>query len=55
VPVIDGVAAGVKLIEALVGCEIHTSKRRAYSALEGKELVGLPETFSIPYKQNRAD
>jgi allantoin racemase len=49
VPVIDGVAAGVKLIEALVGCGIQTSKRRAYSPLEGKELVNLPEAFTIPY------
>lgn len=49
VPVIDGVPAGVKLMEALVGCGIQTSKRRAYSPLEGKELVNLPEAFTIPY------
>jgi allantoin racemase len=49
VPVVDGVAAAVKLMEALVGCGIQTSKRRAYSPLDGKELVNMPETFSIPY------
>ncbi len=52
VPVIDGVAAGVKLMEALVGCGIQTSKRRAYSPLEGKELVNLPIIFSSPYKNS---
>ena len=55
VPVIDGVAAAVKLMEALVGCGIQTSKRRAYSPLEGKELVNLPEAFSVPYDQSGAD
>jgi allantoin racemase len=55
VPVIDGVAAAVKLMEALVGCGIQTSKRRAYSPLEGKELVNLPEAFSVPYGQGGAD
>jgi len=55
VPVIDGVAAAVKLVEALVGCGIQTSKRRAYAPLEGKELVNLPGTFAIPYSQGGAD
>jgi len=51
VPVIDGVAAGVKFIEALVGCGIMTSKKRAYSPLEGKELVNFPKIFSVPYSK----
>lgn len=55
VPVIDGVAAAVKLVEAIVGCGIQTSKRRAYSPLEGKELANLPEMFSVPYGQDGAD
>lgn len=55
VPVIDGVAAAVKLMEALVGCGIQTSKRRAYSPLEGKELVNLPEVFSVPYRHSGGD
>jgi len=55
VPVIDGVEAGVKLMEALLGCGIHTSKRRAYSPLDGKELVNLPEVFSLPYQFSEDD
>lgn len=55
VPVVDGVAAAVKLIEALVGCGIQTSKRRSYSPLEGKELVNLSEIFSIPYDPGHAE
>jgi allantoin racemase len=55
VPVIDGVTAAVKIVEALVGCGIQTSKRRAYSPLDGKELVNLPEAFSVPYGQGGAD
>jgi allantoin racemase len=31
VPVVDGVAAGVKVAEALVECKLYTSKRRAYA------------------------
>ena len=49
VPVVDGVAAAVKFIEALVGCGIQTSKQRAFSPLDGKELPGLPSIFSLPY------
>lgn len=55
VPVVDGVAAAVKLVEALVGCGIQTSKRRAYSPLEAKELVNLPALFSVPYRQGGGD
>ncbi|MGD8622430.1 MAG: aspartate/glutamate racemase family protein, partial [Anaerolineales bacterium] len=51
VPVIDGVAAAVKLIEALVGCGIQTSKQGAFSPLDGKELVNLPELYSRPYNK----
>lgn len=50
VPVVDGVAAAVKLLEGLIGCGVQTSKRRAYTHLDHKELVGLPDFFSIPYK-----
>lgn len=55
VPVIDGVTAAVKLMEALVGCGIQTSKRRAYSPLEGKELVNLPELFTAPFGWGKED
>ena len=51
VPVVDGVTAAIKLVEALVGCNIQTSKRRAYSPLAGKELVDLPGLFQTPYLQ----
>jgi allantoin racemase len=49
VPVIDGVTAAIKLVEALVGCGIQTSKRRAFSPLQGKELVNFPELFTKPF------
>lgn len=49
VPVINGVAAAVKLMEALVGCGIQTSKRGAYAPLTAKELVKVPEVFSVAY------
>lgn len=55
VPVIDGVPAAVKLIEALVGCGIQTSNRRAFAPLEGKELINLPEVFTVPYGQGGLD
>lgn len=55
VPVIDGVAAAVKLMEAAVGCGMQTSKRRAYAALAGKDLVNLPVTLAAPYGQGGAD
>ncbi|NPV75345.1 MAG: hypothetical protein HPY59_03115 [Anaerolineae bacterium] len=54
VPVIDGVAAAVKLVEALVALGVQTSKRRAYSPLDGKELLNLPEAFSFPYRRGGA-
>ena len=49
VPVIDGVSAGIKLIEGLLCCGVKTSKRRAFSPPFKKELVNLPEVFSKPY------
>lgn len=55
VPVIDGVAAAVKFMEALVGCGIQTSKRRAYSPLAGKQIVNMSEIFSIPYGRRQRD
>lgn len=55
VPVVDGVPAAIKLVEALVGCGIQTSKRRAYSHLEGKELVNFPEMFTAPYGWGKLD
>jgi len=46
VPVIDGVAAGVKLAEALVGMKLRTSKRGDYAAPLPKAYAGLAAPFS---------
>ncbi len=51
VPVIDGVAGALKLLEGLVGYGLHTSKRLAYSRPGYKEVVGYPEIFQSPYKK----
>ena len=47
VPVIDGIAAGVKVAEALVGCNLHTSKRRAYAPPDEKEFVNMPSYLQV--------
>ena len=52
VPVVDGVPAAVKLLEGLFSCGIQTSKQRAYSRLDMKEIVNLPAIFSEPYNQD---
>jgi allantoin racemase len=46
VPVIDGVAAAVKLAEALVGLGLKTSKRGDYAAPLAKVYAGLAAPFS---------
>ena len=46
VPVIDGVAAGVKLAEALVGMKLKTSKHGDYAAPLPKVYAGLAAPFS---------
>lgn len=45
-PVIDGVAAAVKLIEALVGLKLTTSKVGAYATPVPKEYTGLFAAFA---------
>jgi allantoin racemase len=50
VPVIDGVAAALKLLEAMLGYGLRTSKRRAYARPGYKELVNMPEIYSKPYR-----
>jgi allantoin racemase len=50
IPVIDGVVSALKLMEGLVGYNLRTSKRLAYSQPGPKELPGLPPIFSRPYK-----
>lgn len=46
VPVIDGVAAGVKLAEGLVGLGLRTSKRGDYAAPLPKRYTGLAAPWS---------
>jgi len=50
VPVIDGVVAALKLIEALVGYGLGTSKRGVYAPLQGKELLNMDPLFSKAYR-----
>lgn len=50
IPVVDGVAAALKLLEGLVGYGAHTSKRLAYARPQRKELVDLPAIFDRPYE-----
>jgi allantoin racemase len=42
VPVVDGVAAGVKLAEAVVGLGLTTSKRWTYAPPDPKPIAGWP-------------
>ncbi|MBP1882465.1 aspartate/glutamate racemase family protein [Sinorhizobium mexicanum] len=42
VPVIDGVAAAVKLAEAVVGLKLKTSKISTYATPEPKKITGWP-------------
>jgi hypothetical protein len=49
VPVIDGVAASLKLMEALIGYGVGTSKRNAHKELDPIELRMFPAVFSKAY------
>ncbi|WP_405918205.1 aspartate/glutamate racemase family protein [Streptomyces sp. NBC_00728] len=42
VPVVDPVAAGIRLAEALVGLRLSTSKVSTYAAPEAKTIIGWP-------------
>jgi allantoin racemase len=44
VPVVDGVAAAVRLAEAVVGLGLTTSKRWTYASPEPKPIAGWPLT-----------
>jgi allantoin racemase len=50
VPVIDGVVAALKFMEALVGYGVGTSKQKAYQPLEPVGLHNLPPIFDQAYK-----
>lgn len=47
-PAIDGVSAGVKLVEAMVGMGLGTSKRQGYAAPLPKRYTGEFARFSRP-------
>jgi allantoin racemase len=46
IPVIDGVAAAVKMVESLVGLGLRTSKRDEYAAPPAKPVLGLLAEFA---------
>lgn len=46
VPVVDGVAAGVKMIEALAGLGLRTSKAGAYATPISKTYTGVLASFA---------
>jgi len=48
VPVIDGVAAGTKLIESLVALKLRTSKRGELAKPLPKPIIGALEGFTLP-------
>ena len=48
VPVIDGVAAGTKLIESLVTLKLRTSKRGELAKPLPKPIIGALEGFTLP-------
>lgn len=47
VPVIDGVAAGTRLVESLVALRLRTSKRGELAAPPAKPMRGLLEGFAL--------
>jgi allantoin racemase len=54
VPVLDGTACAVKLVEGLHAYGVTTAKVRAYLTPEPKELVGCPPSFALIYERERA-
>jgi len=51
VPVIDGVAAGTKLIESMVGMRLATSKHGELAHPLPKPMTGLLADFTLPHKR----
>jgi allantoin racemase len=54
VPVFDGTACAVKLLEALHGYGVTTAKVRAYLTPEPKELVACPGSLASIYERERS-
>jgi allantoin racemase len=53
VPVFDGTACAVKMLEALISYGVSTAKVAAFLAPEPKELVGCPASLSPIYDRPR--
>jgi allantoin racemase len=53
VPVFDGTACAVKLLEGLHGYGVTTAKVRAYLTPEPKELVACPGSLAAIYERER--
>ena len=54
VPVIDGVAAAVRLAESLVGLGLKTSKVSTYAAPDAKRIIGWPLSEALGLKPRPA-
>jgi allantoin racemase len=54
VPVLDGTACAIKLVEGLHAYGLKTAKVKAYLAPEPKELVACPPSFGPVYARERA-
>jgi allantoin racemase len=54
VPVVDGVAAAVQLVESLAALGLRTSKRGELAAPPGKPMRGLLQSFTLPAPDLRA-
>ena len=54
VPVVDGVAAAVRMAESLVGLGLSTSKVRTYAPAREKKLSGWPLGQSVPTESSAA-
>lgn len=52
-PVVDGVACAVKLVEALASLGLRTSKTLGYQAPRAKPYSGLLERFGVPSAPRR--
>lgn len=55
VPVIDGVRAGVALVQSLIATGARTSKRNLYRPVEPRPPLGLPDGIARSYGRERAD
>ena len=51
VPVVDGVVAGLKILEGLGSYGIRTSQRQAYTRPARKELLNMPSIFYKGYSE----